>query len=81
MTKKEIFVCDYCTQVSTETSMGTELPYTQGWRYMEVFEFKISSAYRHQTIRKHFCSTACMIKYIECFIHEQEEKINSEAIK
>ncbi|MBS3089849.1 hypothetical protein J4461_03150 [Candidatus Pacearchaeota archaeon] len=75
MAKKEVFICDNCGKASSELAEGLEIPYQQGWRYLEEFEFKASLNYRHETIRKHFCSNNCLLSFIGLFIKDQEEKL------
>ena len=50
MAKKEIFLCDNCGKTSIDLTESSELPYIQGWRYLNDFEFKASTPFRHQII-------------------------------
>ena len=63
--------------VNDSDSPNTEPPYVQGWRYLADFEFKASQQYRHQTIRKHFCCTECMISFLGAFVRIQEEALHA----
>ena len=76
MVKKELFVCDQCGRPSTHLTQGSELPYSHGWRALEEFSFKTSQQFRHEIIRKHFCSDSCMFAFIAAFVKEQEEQIH-----
>lgn len=81
MTKKEVFICDQCSVTSINAHESdvpnTEPPYVQGWRHLEHFEFKASQHYRHQTIRKHFCCTECMLSFLTAFVAAQEEALHA----
>ena len=78
MVKKEIFVCDYCHKPSSHLTQGSDLPYLHGWRFLEEFSFKSSQQFSHEVVRKHFCSTECMLKFITSFVYQQEEQINKQ---
>lgn len=75
MTKKEVFICDYCNTQSPSFSEGSGIPYQQGWRTLNSFEFKFTNQYKHESILKHFCSNQCMIAHIQTFIAEQEQAV------
>jgi predicted metal-binding protein len=75
MTKKEVFVCDFCGKASSLFEEGAEMPYNHGWRFLDSFEFKTSNKCKHETIRKQFCSAACMISFVQSFTIEQEGKV------
>ena len=81
MTKKEVFLCDQCgvssMNINERNTPDAEPPYVQGWRHLEHFEFKASQNYRHQTIRKHFCCTECMVSFLGGFIRAQEEALHN----
>lgn len=77
MVKKEVFICDNCAKTSPNLTEGLDPPYMHGWRYMDEFEFKASPHYRHEVIRKHFCSNHCMLDFIQHFIMEEEDKIHT----
>lgn len=79
MAKKDVFICDNCSKISAEVSEGSDLPYFHGWRSLNAFEFKASTSFRHQTMQKHFCSSHCMLFFLERFINEQEEKLHGGA--
>lgn len=75
MVKKDVFICDYCNKHSNPITEGASFPFTQGWRSLTNFEFKLSSEYRHELILKHFCSNNCMISFLQRFILEQEDEL------
>ncbi len=81
MVKKEVFVCDFCGKVSPLLEEGSGIPYNHGWRFVDSFSFKTSEKFKHELIRKQFCSTACMISYIQAFVTEQEGKVSAEEKK
>jgi len=76
MAKKDVFLCDNCNRMSAEVTEGSDLPYLHGWRSLNAFEFKASASFRHQTMSKHFCSSTCMLFFLERFIQEQEERLH-----
>lgn len=75
MAKKEVFICDYCNKQSPSFNEGSGLPYQQGWRTLNSFEFKASHQFKHETILKHFCSNECLMAHIHTFISEQEQAL------
>ena len=75
MVRREVFICDGCDLVSTILLEGAEPPYHQGWKRLESFEFKSSENSTHPLMRKHFCSSNCMLNFLENFMRTQEEEL------
>lgn len=76
MVKREVFVCDFCGKASHHLKEGSDVPYNQGWRFLENFSFKASESYKHESIRKQFCSRECMLRFVDIFTNEEESKIS-----
>jgi len=76
MVRKEVFACDFCGRTSQLFEEGADLPYNHGWRFLDSFSFKTSEKYKYEAIRKQFCSTTCMLAFIQAFTEEQEGKVN-----
>lgn len=76
MAKKDVFICDNCEIVSQIVLENSELPYANGWRQIEYFEFKATNDKTHSFMKKQFCSSHCMLHFIERFVKIQEEEIH-----
>ncbi|PIN93571.1 hypothetical protein COU54_02740 [Candidatus Pacearchaeota archaeon CG10_big_fil_rev_8_21_14_0_10_31_24] len=77
MVRREVFVCDNCELVSTILLEGANPPYHQGWKRLESFEFQSSENCTHPLMRKHFCSSNCMLDFLEKFMRTQEEEFHN----
>ncbi|MDP3881285.1 MAG: hypothetical protein Q8Q31_00190 [Nanoarchaeota archaeon] len=76
MARKEVFVCDFCGKASQLFEEGSDIPYNHGWRFLDSFSFKTSEKYKHEVIRKQFCSSNCLLSFIQAFTIDQEGKMN-----
>tara|TARA_B100000315_G_C14436257_1_gene522558 strand:- start:496 stop:768 length:273 start_codon:yes stop_codon:yes gene_type:complete len=76
MAKKDVFICDNCEVISQIVSEQSELPYANGWRQIEFFEFKASKEFKHGLMKKQFCTSNCMLHFMKRFIQSEEEALH-----
>jgi len=75
MVKKEVFICDNCNRQSPSFFEGSGIPYGLGWRALTNFEFKATAQFKHETILKHFCSSNCLLEFVNNFVYGQEQEL------
>lgn len=61
------------SQIVSEES---DIPYANGWRHLEGFDFKATQRHNHVVMKKHFCSSECLLDYIVRFVRMQEEELH-----